>query len=133
MTDSPMTDSPVGDYLRMPIRFDTDKKFWQDWWTQWMLYGAAYAINNPEPRVVSKDELVVLTRAVLDRLMELWDQPWSEQRYGEARALLSPIRVALEDRTSPFNLEPRLGGIPCSGHEDFAAATWTFHREGTCP
>ena len=29
---------------------------------------------------------------VLDRLMELWELPWSEERYGEAQMLLSKLR-----------------------------------------
>lgn len=32
----------------------------------------------------------------------------------------------------PEQVMERIGGIPCSGHEDFAAGTWTFHREGEC-
>lgn len=27
----------------------------------------------------------------------------------------------------------RLGGLPCDGHEDFAAGTFLFHRERECP
>ena len=27
----------------------------------------------------------------------------------------------------------QLGGTPCVGHMDFAAGTWTYHRERECP
>ena len=42
-----------------------------------------------------------VTPDVLDRLMELWERPWSEERYGEAQVLLSRIRAAASDAPAP--------------------------------
>ena len=41
-------------------------------------------------------------RPVFDRLMELWQQPWSEAAFGEAQMLLSRLRA---ERAAPLDVD----------------------------
>ena len=70
---------------------------------------AAVTPTGPSPdtdrlQAVGSPESV--TPDILDRLMELWEQPWSEERYGEAQVLLSRIRAAGRVAPAP-QPEPR--------------------------
>lgn len=41
--------------------------------------------------------LGMATPDILDRLMELWQQPWSEPAFGEAQMLLGKLREAIHE------------------------------------
>lgn len=60
----------------------------------------------------------------------------SNEWHDGVRAVEPPLPVDPEPEVEFLNLfgdiTRRLGGVPCLGHEDFAAGTFTFHREREC-
>lgn len=55
--------------------------------------------------------------------------------WEEVGAMAERNMVALGDVTTlnmMGHITNELGGIPCNGHLDFEAGTWTFHREREC-